>query len=71
MSEGGDMLDQGSQLGEAATASGLWMAVIGGILLLVVGVIATFAGMRPGFWIILVGAVCVMGASAALRFRKK
>ncbi|MFI7323693.1 hypothetical protein ACIBQ3_03185 [Streptomyces rubiginosohelvolus] len=71
MPEGGDMLNGGSQLGEAAATSGLWMAVMGGILLLLVGVIAAFAGMRAGFWIILVGAVCVMGASAALYFRKK
>ncbi|MEU8596009.1 hypothetical protein AB0D07_20240 [Streptomyces globisporus] len=65
------MLDRESRPGEAAATSGLWMAVMGGILLLVVGIIAAFAGMRPGFWIILVGAVCVMSASAALRFRTK
>ncbi|MFD5939532.1 hypothetical protein ACIQUZ_05055 [Streptomyces griseus] len=64
------MLDQGSRPGEAAAASGLWMAVMGGILLLVVGVVAALAGMRPGFWIILAGVICVVGAGAALRFRK-
>lgn len=71
MSDGGDMLKGGIRLGEAATTSGLWLALIGGILLLAVGVIAVFAGTQPGVWIMLVGTVCVLGVGAAMRFRKK
>ncbi|GGY15812.1 hypothetical protein GCM10010358_79620 [Streptomyces minutiscleroticus] len=68
--DGGEMLGNDDEVGRAVAATGLWVALIASIALVVIGVFAMLAGIKPGVWIIVAGLVLSAGMAAAIRFRR-
>lgn len=71
MPDDGNMIGEGNQMGEAAAAAGLWVALAGAIFLVAIGVVALVAGMSAGLWISVTGLLCTLAVGASLHFRRR
>ncbi|MFJ7773480.1 hypothetical protein ACIQ1J_35140 [Streptomyces sp. NPDC097107] len=67
----GNMLDHGDEAGRAVAATGLWIALVAGIALVLIGAFGMVAGLKPAVWVAVVGVIVSVGVAVAMRSRNK
>ncbi|MFJ8195113.1 hypothetical protein ACIQ8D_36065 [Streptomyces sp. NPDC096094] len=67
----GSMLDHGDEAGRAVAATGLWIALVAGIALVLIGAFGMVAGLKPAVWVAVVGVIVSVGVAVAMRSRNK
>ncbi|MEV7224878.1 hypothetical protein ACFCX6_37380 [Streptomyces sp. NPDC056353] len=67
----GNMLDYGDEAGRAVAATGLWIALVAGIALVLIGAFGMVAGLKPAVWMVVVGVIVSIGVAVAIRSRNR
>ncbi|MFC8851523.1 hypothetical protein ACFT5D_00455 [Streptomyces sp. NPDC057144] len=67
----GNMLDHGDEAGRAVAATGLWIALVAGIALVLIGAFGMVAGLKPAVWMVVVGVIVSIGVAVAIRSRNR
>ncbi|MHC8419269.1 hypothetical protein ACH121_05495 [Streptomyces sp. NB004] len=67
----GSLLGHGDEAGRAVAATGLWIALVAGIALVLIGVFGMVAGMKPAVWVAAVGVIISIGVAVAIRWRNR
>jgi uncharacterized membrane-anchored protein len=65
------MLDHGDEAGRAVAATGLWIALVAGIALVLIGAFGMVAGLKPAVWMVVVGVIVSIGVAVAIRSRNR
>ncbi|MEV5438622.1 hypothetical protein AB0K80_21785 [Streptomyces sp. NPDC052682] len=64
-----NLLGPDDTAGRAVAATGLWIALIASLALVVVGLFGMVAGLTPAIWVSVVGVVLSLGTAVAMRAR--
>ncbi len=67
----GNVVDHDDEAGRAVAATGLWIALVAGIALVLIGAFGMVAGLKPAVWVTVVGVVVSIGVAVAIRSRDK
>lgn len=64
-------LAPGDEAGRAVAATGLWIALVAALALVLIGVFGMLAGIQPAVWVAVVGLVISLGTVVAIRSRRR
>ncbi|MGA5314365.1 hypothetical protein ACPCTK_09610 [Streptomyces pseudogriseolus] len=67
----GNVLDHGDEAGRAVAATGLWIALVAGIALVLIGAFGMLANLKPAVWVAMIGVFVSIGVAVAIRSRNK